>query len=88
MSEPKHSRRPDAAALAAAHDARPVKLRLPRKADIAATGKRHPFLFRYEAGFDETGRILALDALLAADHYFATPGVTVRHIRQWQPFLT
>ncbi|MFH5926625.1 xanthine dehydrogenase molybdopterin binding subunit [Roseomonas xinghualingensis] len=55
------------AALAARHIRRPVKLRLGRKQDIAATGKRHPMLFRWEAGFDEGGRILALDAVLAAD---------------------
>jgi uncharacterized protein len=29
----------------------------------------------------------ALDALLADDPYFTTPGVTVDRIRQWQPFL-
>ncbi|MFT8242819.1 xanthine dehydrogenase molybdopterin binding subunit [Roseomonas sp. BN140053] len=56
-----------AAALGAQLTGRPVKLRLARKADMAATGKRHPFLFRWTAGFDDTGRILALDALLAAD---------------------
>ncbi|MBI0537620.1 xanthine dehydrogenase molybdopterin binding subunit [Roseomonas sp. KE2513] len=55
------------AALAARRTGRPVKLRLGRKQDIAATGKRHPMLFRWEVGFDETGRILALDATLAAD---------------------
>ena len=56
-----------AAAVAAVRTGRPVKLRLSRKADIASTGKRHPFLFRWEAGFDGEGRVLALDALLAAD---------------------
>jgi xanthine dehydrogenase large subunit len=56
-----------AAALAAHATGRPVKLRLARKADMAATGKRHPFLFRWRAGCDATGRLLALDATLAAD---------------------
>jgi xanthine dehydrogenase large subunit len=56
-----------AAALGARATGRPVKLRLPRKADIAATGKRHPFLFRFDVGFDDSGRLLALDATLAAD---------------------
>jgi xanthine dehydrogenase large subunit len=56
-----------AAALGARATGRPVKLRLPRKADIAATGKRHPFLFRFEVGFDGSGRLLAMDATLAAD---------------------
>jgi xanthine dehydrogenase large subunit len=46
---------------------RPVKLRLPRDDDMRATGKRHPFLFRYEAGFDGDGHIRALDLVLAAD---------------------
>jgi xanthine dehydrogenase large subunit len=60
---------------------RPVKLRLPRDDDMCATGKRHPFLFRYDAGFDGDGQILALDLTLAAnggsvaDH---TPAVLTR----------
>jgi xanthine dehydrogenase large subunit len=59
----------------------PVKLRLPRDDDMRATGKRHPFLFRYEVGFDAEGRLLALDLVLAAnggsvaDH---TPAVLIR----------
>jgi xanthine dehydrogenase large subunit len=56
-----------AAALAARLTNRPVKLRLARRADMIATGKRHPFLYRWTAGFDDTGRILGLEALLAAD---------------------
>jgi xanthine dehydrogenase large subunit len=56
-----------AAALAARVTNRPVKLRLARRADMTATGKRHPFLYRWTAGFDDTGRILGLEALLAAD---------------------
>jgi xanthine dehydrogenase large subunit len=55
------------AALLAWKARRPVKLRLPRDDDMRATGKRHPFLFRYEVGFDASGRILALDLTLAAD---------------------
>ena len=60
---------------------RPVKLRLPRDDDMRATGKRHPFLIRYDVGFDSDGRILALDLVLAAnggnvaDH---TPAVVTR----------
>ena len=59
----------------------PVKLRLPRDEDMRATGKRHPFLFRYDVGFDAEGRILGLDLVLAAnggsvaDH---TPAVLTR----------
>ncbi|MGE5145918.1 MAG: xanthine dehydrogenase molybdopterin binding subunit [Candidatus Eiseniibacteriota bacterium] len=60
---------------------RPVKLRLPRDDDMQATGKRHPFLIRYEVGFDDAGRILALDMTLAANAGNVadlTPGVLVR----------
>ncbi len=69
------------AAVLAMQAKRPVKLRLPRDDDMRATGKRHPFLIRYDAGFDEAGRILALDLLLAsnggnvADH---SPAVMTR----------
>ncbi|MBX9588582.1 MAG: xanthine dehydrogenase molybdopterin binding subunit [Hyphomonadaceae bacterium] len=69
------------AALLAWKARRPVKLRLPRDDDMRATGKRHPFLIRYDVGFDAEGRLLALDLLLAAnggnvaDH---TPAVVTR----------
>ena len=56
-----------AASLAARVTGRPVKFRLPRRVDMTATGKRHPFLYRWEAGFDGSGRILGLRALMAAD---------------------
>jgi xanthine dehydrogenase large subunit len=46
---------------------RPVKLRLPREIDMIATGKRHGFLIRYQVGFRADGRIVALDAVLAAN---------------------
>jgi len=70
-----------AAALAANHTGKPVKLRLPREIDMIATGKRHPFLYRYTVGFDGEGRVLALDAMLAADAGWSldlTPGVVAR----------
>ena len=70
-----------AAALAARHTGRPVKLRLPREVDMIATGKRHPFRYRYTVGFDGEGRVLALDAVLAADAGWSldlTPGVVAR----------
>jgi xanthine dehydrogenase large subunit len=60
---------------------RPVKLRLPRDDDMRATGKRHPFLIRYEVGFGDDGAITGLDLTLAAnggnvaDH---TPAVVTR----------
>ena len=70
-----------AAALAATKTGKPVKLRLPREIDIIATGKRHGFDYRYTVGFDGDGRVLALDASLAADAGFSldmTPGVVAR----------
>ena len=70
-----------AAALAAITTGRPVKLRLPREVDMIATGKRHGFQYRYEVGFDGEGRVLALDAELAADAGWSldmTPGVIAR----------
>jgi xanthine dehydrogenase large subunit len=70
-----------AAALAANATGRPVKLRLPREVDMVATGKRHPFHYRYTVGFDGEGRVLALDAVLAADAGWSldlTPGVVAR----------
>lgn len=39
---------------------RPVKIRLFRDDDQKITGKRHPYLIRYEVGFDAQGRMLAL----------------------------
>jgi len=45
----------------AAHVVRaPVKLRLDRDDDFLITGKRHPFAYRYTAGFDGSGRLTAL----------------------------
>jgi xanthine dehydrogenase large subunit len=74
------------AALFAQRTGRPVKIRLPRDIDMLTTGKRHGFLIRYEAGFDNSGRILALDALLAAnggctlDHTGAVLTRAVTHV--------
>ncbi|MFG1349130.1 xanthine dehydrogenase molybdopterin binding subunit [Xanthobacter autotrophicus] len=55
------------AALLAHHSGKPVKLRLPRDVDMEATGKRHPFRIRWDAGFDAEGRLAGLDLELAAD---------------------
>jgi xanthine dehydrogenase large subunit len=55
------------AAVLASKARAPVKLRLPRDDDMQATGKRHPFLIRYDVGFDQEGHILALDLMLAAN---------------------
>ena len=55
------------AAIAALRTGRAVKLRLDREDDMRITGKRHPFEARWEVGFDEVGRLLALDLTLASD---------------------
>jgi xanthine dehydrogenase large subunit len=55
------------AALAARKFRRPVKLRLDRDDDFMVTGKRHPFAYDYEVGFDDDGRILGLKLVLAAN---------------------
>lgn len=49
------------ASLLATHTNRPVKIRLFRDDDQKMTGKRHPFLIRYKAGFNADGTINALD---------------------------
>ena len=46
---------------------RPVRVRLDRQRDISSTGKRHPFLGKLEVGFDDEGKLLALDARLFVD---------------------
>jgi xanthine dehydrogenase large subunit len=48
------------AAIAAHKHKRPVKLRLDRDDDFMITGKRHPFAYRYQAGFDDSGRLCGL----------------------------
>lgn len=53
------------AALGANATGRPVKLRLTRDDDMVITGKRHDFLFRYDVGVDDDGRIEGLDLLMA-----------------------
>ncbi|MCO5144609.1 MAG: xanthine dehydrogenase molybdopterin binding subunit [Aquamicrobium sp.] len=53
------------AAIAAKKLGRAVKLRLDRDEDMTATGKRHDFAIDYDIGFDEEGRILAVDYTFA-----------------------
>jgi xanthine dehydrogenase large subunit len=55
------------AALAALKFRQPVKLRLDRDDDFMITGKRHPFAYDYEAGFDAEGRILGLKLAMAVN---------------------
>ena len=54
------------AAIAAKKLGRAVKLRPNRDQDMMITGKRHDFRIDYDCGFDDQGRILAVDGLFAA----------------------
>ncbi len=53
------------AAIAAKRLNRAVKVRLDRDEDMVATGKRHDFAIDYDVGFDDEGRILAVDYTFA-----------------------
>lgn len=53
------------AALFAVRNHMAVNCRLSRRDDMLMTGKRHPFLNRYDVGFDDAGRILAIKHVLA-----------------------
>jgi len=55
------------AALGAWKTRRPVRVRLPRALDMALTGKRHPFLARWSAGFDPDGRLRGARVSLYSD---------------------
>jgi xanthine dehydrogenase large subunit len=55
------------AALGAWKTGRPVRVRLTRELDIALTGKRHPYLLRYKAGFAADGKLQGLSAQLYSD---------------------
>jgi xanthine dehydrogenase large subunit len=46
---------------------RPVRVRLPRNLDMALSGKRHPFLAKFTAGFDNDGRLHGVDLKLWSD---------------------
>lgn len=54
------------AAVAAHKLKRPVKLRLDRDDDFMLTGKRHPFSYDYQVGFDDTGRLCGLQVQMLA----------------------
>ena len=54
------------AALAAKKWNRACKIRPDRDDDMSATGKRHDFVVDYDVGYDETGKILAVDAVYGA----------------------
>ncbi len=55
------------AALGAQKTGRPVSVRLPRRLDMMLTGKRHPFLTKFEVGFAADGKLEALHLALYAD---------------------
>ena len=55
------------AGLLCAATRRPVKIRLFRDDDMIMTGKRHRFLIRYEAGFDDSGLLLGVKFELNSD---------------------
>ena len=59
------------AALAARKFGRPVKLRLDRDDDFLVTGKRHPFAYDWEVGFDDTGLLTALKLTMLANCGFS-----------------
>lgn len=59
------------ASIAAKHLNRPVKMRLDRDDDMMITGKRHGFEFDYEIGFDDDGRIQAVDIDMMAQAGFS-----------------
>jgi xanthine dehydrogenase molybdopterin-binding subunit B len=54
------------AALAARVTGRPAKMRLDRDDDMIMTGKRHDFRIDYDVGFDDDGRLGAVDVDLAS----------------------
>ncbi len=59
------------AALAARKTGRPVLVRLSRQQDMLTTGKRHPFLGRFRAGFERDGKLRALLLELFSDGGFS-----------------
>ncbi len=60
------------AALAAFKLQRPVKLRVNRDDDMMITGKRHDFRIDYDCGFDDAGRILGVNVVLASRCGYST----------------
>lgn len=56
-----------AAALAAHKTGQPARVRLRRHHDMIVTGKRHGYLGRYKVGFNQDGKLVALDVSLYAD---------------------
>jgi xanthine dehydrogenase large subunit len=59
-------------ALAALKFGAPVKLRLDRDDDFMITGKRHPFDYDYEVGFDDTGLLSGLKVTMRVNCGFSS----------------
>ncbi|MEY4713273.1 MAG: xanthine dehydrogenase, molybdopterin binding subunit, partial [Pseudomonadota bacterium] len=59
------------AALAARKFRCPVKLRLDRDDDFMVTGKRHPFSYDWQVGFDDQGLVTALKLTMLANCGFS-----------------
>jgi xanthine dehydrogenase large subunit len=59
------------AAIAAHKTGKPVKLRLDRDDDFVITGKRHPFVYDYTVGFDDTGLLQGLDLTMLVNCGFS-----------------
>lgn len=55
------------AALGAVKTRRPVRVWLPRRLDVVLTGKRHPFLAEFEAGYDGQGKLHGVKMTLYSD---------------------
>ncbi|MDN5803299.1 MAG: molybdopterin-dependent oxidoreductase, partial [Microlunatus sp.] len=55
------------AALGSVLTGRPVRVRLNRAQDLTMTGKRHGFHAEWRVGFDDDGKLMALQATLTAD---------------------
>jgi xanthine dehydrogenase large subunit len=55
------------AALGARKTGRPVRIRFSRRLDMTITGKRHPFLARFAAGFDSDGRLQGAQIYVYSD---------------------
>ena len=59
------------AAVAAHKVGKPVKLRLDRDDDFVITGKRHPFVYDYTVGFDDTGLLQGLELTMLVNCGFS-----------------
>jgi xanthine dehydrogenase molybdopterin binding subunit len=54
-------------ALAAVRTGKPVRMQLDRDLDMMITGKRHPFYSKFQAGYDDEGRLLAVRVDIFSD---------------------